>query len=55
MSKEKIDVVEIQHELQKAVATLILQYAVAKQQERIRNPVAYALYCTWQEADHGKI
>ena len=37
--------------IETAIRLLIKEYDKAKKQEHIRNPVAYALYQVWREAD----
>lgn len=39
--------------LEKAIEILKKEYEKAKQLEWVRNPIAYALYKTWKQADAG--
>ena len=36
---------------EKAIAKLVMEYVWAKDAEYIKNPVAYALYQVWKQAD----
>lgn len=40
-------------QLQKAIAELKVEFAIASERELVRNPVAYALYQVWKKYDKG--
>lgn len=41
--------------INKAIMMLEAEYELAKQQERINDPVAYALYQVWKKADEDRM
>lgn len=47
------DVVEVPPELRKTVELLRKEYEKARRQSFVRDPLAYALYQVWKNADGG--
>lgn len=44
---EKIDIVEIPHELESAVGLFLVNYTVSKLDKKIKDPIAHALFSTY--------
>ncbi|MBQ0037476.1 MAG: hypothetical protein KBS74_02265 [Clostridiales bacterium] len=48
-----VDAVPVPTDLKETVLVFLRQYEQAKQNEYVRNPIAYALYHAWKEIDEG--